>query len=220
MYIYSLFRMPPKRKQPEPDTEEDDKSCWQFLPDVISSKIATECYEFYKTKVLAKTDNKASEFKLFGKVVKEPRLVVVAYKGDSKSRDKDPYMKKVKHYIEWEEWGDTLVKLEDVAVLYIKKTDGKEVKFKKAVINYYRTGADYVSWHNDKDSLEGYIASLSFGFTRRFRIRKNKGKVVDEFDMENGSLIIMRPGMQMFYEHMVKPDKNSMGGRINITFRE
>ena len=56
--------------------------------------------------------------------------------------------------------------------LYIEELTG--VRFSYAVLNYYRDGKDYISYHSDREVSDGQIvASVSLGATRRF-ILKNK----------------------------------------------
>lgn len=159
------------------------------------------------------------EFKLYGRQVKEPRLVVVSYKAETE-RGKDPYMKRVKHYTVW----DTVIQsLATIASEQILKDEGKVVEFGKAIINYYRDGKDYVAYHNDKDSMDSYIASYSFGHDRTMGIRPIGLKtVVTRLWLEDNSLMIMRPGMQQRYKHSILKcvsKKTGVKGRINVTFR-
>ncbi|KAL1515641.1 hypothetical protein AB1Y20_002259 [Prymnesium parvum] len=111
------------------------------------------------------------------------------------------------------------------------------LKFNAAHINLYRDGGDHVSWHTDEDvQLYGHdptIASLSFGATRRFVLRRMSGmpytqewqpspsNEMVEFSLGNGSLLVMRGMTQRHWEHCVgKESVNSAGPRINITFRQ
>lgn len=52
--------------------------------------------------------------------------------------------------------------------------------FDSAHLNLYRSGADHVSWHTDEDielyGNEPAIASLSFGATREFVLRRMEGE--------------------------------------------
>jgi len=48
--------------------------------------------------------------------------------------------------------------------------------FNSVLANLYRDGHDHVSWHSDDEPALGHqptIASLSFGDTRTFQLRKN-----------------------------------------------
>jgi len=52
--------------------------------------------------------------------------------------------------------------------------------FNSVLANLYRDGHDHVSWHSDDEPSLGHqptIASLSFGDTRIFQLRKNPPQV-------------------------------------------
>ena len=51
--------------------------------------------------------------------------------------------------------------------------------FNSVLLNRYKTGSDYVSWHTDDEALYGptpEIASVSFGCERDFVLRKKPTK--------------------------------------------
>jgi len=51
--------------------------------------------------------------------------------------------------------------------------------FNSVLLNRYKTGSDYVSWHADDEALSGptpEIASVSFGCERDFLLRKKPSK--------------------------------------------
>lgn len=96
-------------------------------------------------------------------------------------------------------------------------------KFNSVLLNYYRDGRDSMGWHRDNERELGphpVIASLSFGATRRFlvrRYRSNNEKL--ELPAESGSLILMRGDMQRHWEHSIPKQLKVTEGRINLTFR-
>lgn len=96
-------------------------------------------------------------------------------------------------------------------------------QFNTALANLYRSGKDSVSWHADDEPELGptpVIASLSIGATRRFLMRRKTDRVVArEFDLVNGSLLLMRGHTQTFWEHCVPKTAQHVGPRINLTFR-
>jgi alkylated DNA repair dioxygenase AlkB len=92
-----------------------------------------------------------------------------------------------------EGWPQELQKLMDLA----KEVIGCAEEFDSALVNYYPDGHHYVSDHNDKDAFEGFIALFSFGAKRTFRVRSiATKKILQEYNLENGSLFVMKPGMQ------------------------
>lgn len=112
------------------------------------------------------------------------------------------------------------------ALLAIKEKIEKvvELDFNSVLANLYRDGKDYVSWHSDDEKELGnnpIIASVSFGATRRFKLRhksnKNLGTV--EITLTNGSLLIMKGSTQHFWKHQVPKTSKVRKERINLTFR-
>lgn len=112
-----------------------------------------------------------------------------------------------------------------------------KTRFPRALVNYYRNGQDNIGAHRDSDAMDGYIVSFTFyedntppNEKRKFVIRDNdinhppvhssNGDIVVEIWMEQGSAIIMKPGMQRLFKHQVPPTKKAKKGRINVTFRE
>lgn len=96
-------------------------------------------------------------------------------------------------------------------------------KFNSVLMNWYRDGEDYINWHTDAERELGQnpiIASLNFGATRRFLIRRiddNSTKI--EFPLKHGTLLIMRGELQHFWQHSVPKEKKVKQIRINLTFR-
>ena len=64
------------------------------------------------------------------------------------------------------------------------------------------------------------IGSVSFGATRKFRLRnKNNKKMIHNIELENGSLLIMSKLTQQYWEHEKPKTKKKVAERINLTFR-
>jgi protein gp37/alkylated DNA repair dioxygenase AlkB len=95
-------------------------------------------------------------------------------------------------------------------------------EFNAVLINRYRSGRDYISWHSDDDygDPEPTIPSITLGEARPFRLRSlsDKRNVV-EYVPEHGSLLIMRGTTNAEWEHMVPKTAKEVGERINLTFR-
>jgi alkylated DNA repair dioxygenase AlkB len=100
-------------------------------------------------------------------------------------------------------------------------------KYNGILINWYQDGNHYISKHRDIENglKKGCtIFSLSFGATRKFRIRKySDGSIVQDLNLDNGIIIIMGGKMQQHYTHeIVKIAGNkgaNVGSRINFTCR-
>jgi alkylated DNA repair dioxygenase AlkB len=94
--------------------------------------------------------------------------------------------------------------------------------FNFAVGNRYLNGKDSIGWHSDNFPQIGKrppVASLSLGGTRRFKLRHKSSKEVVDYELANGSLLIMLPGCQEEWEHAVPKTARLVGERINWTFR-
>lgn len=96
-------------------------------------------------------------------------------------------------------------------------------RFEMAFCNCYRDGSDKIGWHSDSDLNMGEnppIATLSLGVTRRLAVRQavDHGNKT-EFDLAEGSLLIMQPGMQQEWEHCLLPESRCNSPRYSLTFR-
>ncbi len=96
-------------------------------------------------------------------------------------------------------------------------------QFNSALLNYYRDGNDSVAWHSDKESVLGknpVIVSVSFGQVRSFDIR-NKSDHSEKYSvrLEHGSFLLMKAGLQEFWQHRIAKSVKPMKARINLTFR-
>lgn len=105
---------------------------------------------------------------------------------------------------------------------------------------YYRTGDDYVAYHQDKEIQNAIsktedikptktVICLTLGATRRFLLRRwhpetkeRKNMEVFEVYINSGDVLVMEGNCQKTFEHCVPPmksKKNPVGPRISITFR-
>lgn len=99
--------------------------------------------------------------------------------------------------------------------------------FNSVLLNQYRHGKDGVSWHSDDESELGsspLIASVSFGQTRAFKLRRKpheKGNKSLAVELTSGSCIVMSGRTQELWEHEIpKTAKSGIGPRVNLTFRQ
>ncbi|MBN3758529.1 alpha-ketoglutarate-dependent dioxygenase AlkB [Paraburkholderia sp. Tr-20389] len=94
--------------------------------------------------------------------------------------------------------------------------------FNSVLLNRYRSGADSMGWHADREpelGREPVIASVSLGSTRRFDLQHNKTRVVESYQLKGGSLLVMRGRTQAEWRHRVPKEPNVQGERVNLTFR-
>jgi len=94
------------------------------------------------------------------------------------------------------------------------------------LVNAYRDGSDSMGWHSDDEPELGqrpYIASVSLGATRRFRLRPKhpQSRPVESrgIDLANGDLLLMEQDSQRDWQHCVTRTRGPTGLRINLTFR-
>ncbi|XP_036747587.2 alpha-ketoglutarate-dependent dioxygenase alkB homolog 3 isoform X2 [Manis pentadactyla] len=103
--------------------------------------------------------------------------------------------------------------------------------FNSLLCNLYRNEKDSVDWHSDDEPSLGrcpVIASLSFGATRTFEMRKKPPPeengnytYVDrvKIPLDHGTLLIMEGATQDDWQHRVPKEYHSRKPRINLTFR-
>lgn len=97
------------------------------------------------------------------------------------------------------------------------------VRYNSALANLYRNGRDGMGWHADDERELGRnprIASLSFGATRRFRLRHRTTGETHALDLTHGSLLVMSGALQHHWVHCIPKTQRLVGPRINLTFRE
>jgi alkylated DNA repair dioxygenase AlkB len=110
-------------------------------------------------------------------------------------------------------WTPTLLEIK-------KRIEAVQGKFNYCLLNRYRSRDDSVGLHADNEpGMGNVIGSLSLGSTRTFRIRHNRTKETKTFQVSHGTLIIMAGTMQQFWKHEVPKTTESVGDRINLTFR-
>jgi alkylated DNA repair dioxygenase AlkB len=96
-------------------------------------------------------------------------------------------------------------------------------QFNSVLANLYRSGNDSMGWHADKEKELGqnpFIASISLGEKRVFKVRHNKTKQTVDIELPNGSLLLMGGSFQHHWRHCVPKTKQLKQGRINLTFRQ
>ncbi|XP_072448770.1 alpha-ketoglutarate-dependent dioxygenase alkB homolog 3 isoform X1 [Chiloscyllium punctatum] len=152
-----------------------------------------------------------------GRSYQEPRLT--AWYGDLPYTYSHTAMKSNPH------WHPLLIMLKD----HTEKVTG--YTFNSLLCNLYRNGKDSIDWHSDDEPSLGQkpiIASLSFGDTRIFEMRK-KPPPEDKGDytyveriripLSHGCLLVMEGETQKEWQHRVPKEYHDRNPRINLTFR-
>ncbi|XP_076970575.1 alpha-ketoglutarate-dependent dioxygenase alkB homolog 3 isoform X2 [Tamandua tetradactyla] len=103
--------------------------------------------------------------------------------------------------------------------------------FNSLLCNLYRNEKDGVDWHSDDEPSLGrcpIIASLSFGATRTFEMRKKPPPEENgdytyvervKIPLDHGTLLIMEGATQANWQHRVPREYHSREPRVNLTFR-
>jgi alkylated DNA repair dioxygenase AlkB len=95
-------------------------------------------------------------------------------------------------------------------------------RYDSVLLNRYRDGRDGMGWHSDDEAALGpepAIASVSFGATRRFRLKRRRGAGAVDLELGHGDLLLMRGRTQHEYVHSVPKTARPVGERVNLTFR-
>ena len=101
--------------------------------------------------------------------------------------------------------------------------DAANSTFNSVLLTWYRDGSDYLSGHADDEpelGQEPTIASVNFGETRDFVLRRNENHAEKiTIPLGHGSLLVMSGKLQSHWEHSVPKRKKVHGSRFNLTFR-
>lgn len=98
------------------------------------------------------------------------------------------------------------------------------LQFNSVLLNYYRDGKDKMGWHSDDEATLGdavYIASISLGADRCFQLRHKYNKNIKPISvtLEHGSLLLMKPPLQCYWQHQLPSRLSVTAARVNLTFR-
>jgi alkylated DNA repair dioxygenase AlkB len=162
-----------------------------------------------KAELLATIDWRPETLLIFGRPRKVPRLV--AWHGDPEARYT---YSGVLH--EPAPWTPVLIRIR------ARVEELTRHGFNAVLLNRYRHGRDSMSWHADDETelgAEPVIASVSFGATRRFRLRHRASRETLALDLSHGSLLVMSGPMQQHWLHSLPRTVRSVDERINLTFR-
>ena len=95
--------------------------------------------------------------------------------------------------------------------------------FNSVLCNLYRNGQDSVAWHSDDEpelGKEPAIASLSFGETRMFHLRRSDDHQQKfAIELPAGSCLLMKGKSQELWQHQIAKSSKPLQARINLTFR-
>ena len=115
-----------------------------------------------------------------------------------------------------EPWHSTVDKIRRAVSCYFP------IEPNACLLNLYRDGSDKMGWHSDDEpelGREPVVVIVSLGGARTFQVKRKSDKRVFSFDVEAGSLLIMKAGMQTTYQHQIPVRKRQNDPRISLTFR-
>ena len=115
---------------------------------------------------------------------------------------------------------DTPRVLTDMAAVLSRRY---EVGFDRIWVNLYRSGADSVAWHGDRNGKaqqNPFVVTISLGGRRLFQLRR-KGTTLTthRFTPGQGDLIVMGGACQHDWEHCVPKTKRPVHPRMSVTIR-
>tara|TARA_B110000467_G_C18228399_1_gene427209 strand:+ start:166 stop:738 length:573 start_codon:yes stop_codon:yes gene_type:complete len=98
-----------------------------------------------------------------------------------------------------------------------------DTRYNGILVNKYNTGEDYISAHSDNEVNldDSGVVAISYGATRKFRIRnKETKKIVGDFPMRSYSILQMGGQFQKEFTHEIPIEKKIKETRISFTFRK
>lgn len=179
---------------------------FEYYPNFFSIEKANILFD----KLQKETPWQHDTITVFGKTHPQPRLTAL-YGNEGK-----PY-KYSNITMHPHAWNTTLV--------YIKELIEEKANqsFTTVLLNLYRNEKDSNGWHSDNEKELGrdpIIASLSLGEARTFQLKHiDKKEAKLNLTLENGSLLLMKNGSQIYYKHQLPKSTLGKKPRINLTFR-
>lgn len=168
--------------------------------------ITPSCFEVLDTSIAWQQD----VFKIYGREVPFPRLT--AWYGDP-----DAVYRYSGITNQPRPWLPVLLELKK----HVEDATGEV--FNSVLLNRYADGSQHQGYHADDEPELGempVIASLSFGGTRRFRLKQRQGPIRISCDLEDGSLLVMAGALQRHFLHAILKTRKPVAPRINLTFRK
>lgn len=96
-------------------------------------------------------------------------------------------------------------------------------KFNGILVNKYQNGNDYIGSHSDDErNLDKCgVVAISYGATRKFRIREKKSnQIVRDIQTSTNQIIHMAGDFQKEFKHEIPVEKKVKDPRYSFTFRK
>ena len=169
--------------------------------------------EYYFASLMKEIAWRSDQALIFGKLIKTQRKV--AWYGLSKQGKPFSYTYSniTKYSLPW------IKNLQ-----YLKKLVEQHTheSYNSCLLNLYYNGTEGMSWHSDDETdlqVNGAIASLSFGATRKFLFKHKQTKELVSLWLKPASLLVMKGVTQTHWLHRLPPTTKVSEPRINLTFR-
>lgn len=127
---------------------------------------------------------------------------------------------------DWDNTNDgTILGIKYIRDLILADTDLMQLcdncPLNSCLVNYYRSGEDYVGYHADKELRDPMqtVFTVTLGTTRPFVLKNNETKEVIKIFPAQGDLVLMTGKTQKLWKHSV-PKLKCNTGRISLTYRE
>lgn len=178
---------------------------YAYLPGFFTKQEADALFDAFSKNIAWNQE----EMKMYGKVVKFPRLT--SWYGDS---DRPYSFSGIT--LQPNPWTTELLEIK-------KRIEPlSDAVFNSVLLNLYRDGSDSISWHTDAEKELGknpVIASVNFGAERTFQLRHVETNERIDIPLSHGSLLIMKGELQHYWQHQIPKTKTVKTARINLTFR-
>jgi alkylated DNA repair dioxygenase AlkB len=168
-----------------------------------------ECNDLFQS-LLSSVSWESDRIQMFGKMITTSRKV--AWVGDPQCSYTYSGVQKAP-----QEWPKAVLEIKHK----LEQVTG--YAYNSCLLNLYHTGTEGMGWHSDDEKeLDSStpIASVSIGAQRKFAFRHKQDKTTSSLFLENGSLLIMHPPIQEYWQHALLKTKVAIGPRINLTFRQ
>lgn len=215
--MLDLLAVPATRTKKPRRASLDAADCISHLPGVFSSVEARDAV----AKLRQEVKTTQGQVRVYGKVLNEPRLTAYYVRrrwADPRLADR-PYVYSGKAITDAVDFPPAI----EALCARVEDALGKpRGTYTAVLVNEYRDGSDYISWHSDDErSIDRTdIASLSLGATRDFKVRAKADHTRQiTFVLASGDLLHMHGACQDLYQHHVPKRARVAGVRLNLTFR-
>ncbi|AVK76258.1 alkylated DNA repair [Pandoravirus neocaledonia] len=191
--------------------------CIAHLPGVFADKESRDAI----TKLRQEVKTTQGQVRVYGKMLNEPRLTAYYVRrrwADPRLANR-PYVYSGKAITGADDFPPTV----EALCARVEDALGRpRGTYTAVLVNEYRDGSDYISWHSDDEhSIDRTdIASLSLGASRDFKVRAKADHTQQTtFVLASGDLLHMHGACQDLYQHHVPKRAKVASARFNLTFR-